>query len=88
MHVIVRYTKAERQKILADKGGKCAKCGRTYDLSLDHITPICRGGSVTEENIQILCWPCHQAKSSLDGSHKKFPSLTSFPKGTTLTKLL
>jgi 5-methylcytosine-specific restriction endonuclease McrA len=47
--------------------GKCACCKE--DLSkkkphLDHIMPIARGGSNTDENMQLLCSSCNQSKNA------------------------
>ena len=33
---------------------------------VDHITPLCRGGSNGPENIQLLCPPCNLAKGRSD----------------------
>ena len=43
---------------------KCAlKKGSTH---LDHIKPISRGGSNTDDNIQLLCQPCNNSKGAKD----------------------
>lgn len=52
--------KALRYKIL--HGARCAACGATEDLVIDHIVPIVRGGSCEESNLQALCAPCNRAK--------------------------
>lgn len=43
---------------------KCAKCGATENLSLDHIIPVCAGGDSSFENAQTLCQPCNIWKSN------------------------
>lgn len=49
-----------RAQVLA--AGKCAACGSTEDLQVDHIVPIVRGGSCELDNLQALCAPCNRAK--------------------------
>lgn len=44
-------------------GEACAQCGSTYNLTIDHIIPLIRGGTNDIRNLQILCRPCNSAKS-------------------------
>lgn len=51
--------------------GICAKCGAVPILGIhareyDHAIPIVLGGENRENNLQLLCRPCHQAKTKLD----------------------
>lgn len=51
--------------------GKCVHCTRFVDgLALtaeyDHIIPLILGGENRETNLQLLCEPCHAAKTRLD----------------------
>lgn len=72
-----RYAK-RRATALAILGGKCARCGATDDLEIDHIDPLTklfqigssRGGNCSEvvflaevAKCQILCGTCHDTKS-------------------------
>ena len=44
-------------------GNRCLCCGRNdVKLTLDHIKPICLGGSNTIDNAQPLCKPCNSRK--------------------------
>lgn len=49
-----------RAEVLAE--GKCAVCGSTDRLEIDHKTPIVRGGSCEIINLQALCNPCNRRK--------------------------
>lgn len=51
--------KVYHQKWLADR---CARCGATERLELDHIVPRFAGGKATKENVQTLCKPCNLHK--------------------------
>lgn len=42
---------------------KCAYCGSTSDLTLDHILARALGGDNSIANLQILCSPCNQKKA-------------------------
>jgi hypothetical protein len=43
-------------------------CGKYFPLALltvDHIVPISKGGPVFDlGNMQLLCWQCHQKKTT------------------------
>lgn len=52
-------------------GGKCVRCGSQEKLEYDHIIPLCKGGSNTARNIQLLCEKCNRSKG-------RFYSLRSF----------
>jgi hypothetical protein len=48
-------------------GVRCADCGRLYGLQWDHVNPVANHGPTSYENLQPLCWPCHQDKTRRDG---------------------
>ena len=59
-------------KIMKKQHGRCAnvlgRCPWTGEVpedmvELDHIQPVCEGGSDSEFNLQVLCACCHAAKS-------------------------
>ncbi len=54
---------AIRQRIGTRDRWTCQKCGKP-GRHCDHITP---GGPDTEDNLQILCQPCHMVKSRSEG---------------------
>lgn len=54
-------------RLLILQRGRCAACGnKLIRYHLDHIEPIKRGGSNTDENIQLLCPPCNYSKGAKD----------------------
>ncbi len=52
-----------RTKVFYRDGGKCKRCGAEEDLEFDHIIPVAKGGSNTENNIELLCKSCNRSKS-------------------------
>jgi uncharacterized membrane protein YebE (DUF533 family) len=52
-----------RQRVWQKYGGSCANCAATQYLEFDHIVPVARGGSNSEQNVQLLCRACNIAKS-------------------------
>lgn len=41
---------------------RCVHCGRRQFLSVDHIHPETRGGTLRLDNLQTLCKPCNSRK--------------------------
>jgi len=42
----------------------CQICRRSgVELVLDHVIPVCQGGSDLTDNLQALCVPCNQGKA-------------------------
>lgn len=46
--------------------GHYGKCGSTEEPHYDHVIPWSKGGSDTEDNLQILCGPCNRRKGAED----------------------
>lgn len=44
---------------------KCRYCKSTENLTIDHKTPLCKGGKDEKKNLQCLCRTCNTTKSSL-----------------------
>ena len=56
-----------RHQILVRDGYRCRECGKSNketSLEIDHIQPLSKGGSTTEENLWVLCRECNQAKKA------------------------
>jgi 5-methylcytosine-specific restriction endonuclease McrA len=64
---------ASRRSISASKvkkemvdicGPVCSLCKTETDqIELDHIVPLWNGGTNDPDNLQLLCYDCHKAKS-------------------------
>ncbi len=50
----------------AFSGRACAACKRTFGLERDHVEPIAANGRTSIDNVQDLCYPCHQEKTERD----------------------
>jgi hypothetical protein len=48
-----------KEKIKAQRGAQCEKCGSPGKLDLHHIKPRKSKGEDVEENLQLLCRTCH-----------------------------
>lgn len=67
-----RKSSKRRARIIAEKGGCCAWCQATRDLTIDHIKPLSQGGGWERENLRVLCRRCHRRRhneSAAGGSH-------------------
>ena len=53
------FTGLQRKEWIASS---CAWCDATEGLELDHIIPICAGGTNERRNAQTLCPPCNKWK--------------------------
>lgn len=43
---------------------RCRKCGSRYNLEIDNIIPISKGGKSTMDNLQTLCHNCNVEKGN------------------------
>lgn len=61
-------TRARRLGIYLRDGLACCYCGATVEdgaqLSLDHLTPHCEGGSNTNENLVTCCRRCNSSRGN------------------------
>ena len=63
-----------RETILARDGKKCLCCGdidHGYNLIIDHIVPIIKGGTSDLDNLQTLCRNCDAAKGEQIINYRK-----------------
>ena len=45
--------------------GPCAYCGAKGRLTVDHVVPLCDGGSYANTNVALVCSTCNQDKADL-----------------------
>ena len=61
------FDEPTRRAKYAEQDGKCAICGKPFDITemeADHIKPWSDGGKTTIENCQMLCRECNRKKSN------------------------
>jgi len=44
----------------------CRICGRKPSSQVDHIIPLCKGGTDSRDNLQGICFDCHEIKTAND----------------------
>lgn len=64
----------DRERIRARDCGLCQECKRqgrtTIGHPVDHIIPLCEGGSDDDSNKETLCVPCHDVKSAREAKRR------------------
>ena len=56
-----------RKRIRERDNYHCRMCRRPIDDGeVDHIKPLEQGGSNADDNLQLLCRPCHKRKTATD----------------------
>ncbi|NDD64945.1 MAG: HNH endonuclease, partial [Acidobacteria bacterium] len=61
------FNDEDRNAVKLRQDGKCAKCqDPIVKFEVDHITPLCQGGSNEPSNLQALCKPCHADKTQTE----------------------
>jgi hypothetical protein len=66
---IGKHSPAEIWQLYDKQGGGCAACSIAVSFKskhVDHIQPLCAGGSNDITNLQILCAPCNLSKGAKD----------------------
>lgn len=61
-----KLTPAQFSQKLVLQGGQCACCPARGPYEADHIIPLALGGTNEFFNWQLLCVPCHKAKTADD----------------------
>lgn len=64
----------DRERIRARDCGLCQECKRngktSIGVAVDHITPLWNKGSDDDSNKELLCQPCHDAKSAREAKDR------------------
>jgi hypothetical protein len=62
--------KALRERLWLAQNGECAYCRQYFinpeRLTIDHIIPKWMDGSNDEDNLQLICQACHDAKNRIE----------------------
>jgi 5-methylcytosine-specific restriction endonuclease McrA len=64
-----RTTKAQRAQCFKEKGKRCVTCGRKrvpspFQIEVDHIIPVSKGGTNAQSNLQPMCGQCNRKKGN------------------------
>jgi len=57
-----RATTEEMAEVFRRWGHKCDECGTEYNLTVDHIIPLAKGGDWDINNLRSLCVSCNSKK--------------------------
>ena len=58
------FSQADWRAVCERHRHRCAICGTTGNLTVDHIIPVAAGGTDALDNIQPLCSRCNATKGS------------------------
>lgn len=61
---------AEDVKFIRSVSNRCIYCGKKRPLTLDHKTPLTRGGVNRPRNIHLACRPCNDKKG--ERTHREY----------------
>ncbi len=57
-----RYGADEWADTMAAFGHRCGYCGSAGKMTVEHVTPVCKGGLTEPDNIIPACMPCNMKK--------------------------
>ena len=58
--------KHKKAKVFKRDGNACVYCGTTEHLTLDHATPLAKGGGNGLSNLVTACRPCNSEKNDMN----------------------
>ena len=53
-----------------ERDERCIYCGSDKNLTLDHLTPLARGGAHAQDNLAVACRSCNDSKGAK--THREF----------------
>ena len=62
------WPKGLKNRLMRRQSNTCSYCGTrrmARSMDIDHMTPVVRGGSNDESNLQVICKPCNQRKGMM-----------------------
>ena len=62
------WPKGLKSRLMRHQSNTCSYCGHrriARSMDIDHMTPVSRGGSNNESNLQVICRPCNQRKGMM-----------------------
>ena len=62
----IRARIVQRAKWLCESCGSIAMKGE-----VDHITPLAKGGTDEDDNLQLLCLACHEKKTRIENGYRE-----------------
>lgn len=60
-YITRKYSRTNRDGIIAAKENKCEICENKSNLCIHHIIPLSAGGKDIESNLLVCCLNCHRA---------------------------
>ena len=71
-------TQRTRLQVYVRDHFKCVYCGQVYDLTVDHVIPVSKGGLSDPMNLVTACAPCNRAKADTMPSRHPIASASVF----------
>lgn len=66
-HPRIQFSRSVRERVFSKYGGICQICGKpvcAWQISIDHIIPLSKGGTNDEGNLQLTHEFCNKAKGA------------------------
>ena len=64
----ISWRKGLKNELMSRQSNTCSYCGSrriARSMDIDHMTPVVRGGSNDDSNLQVICSPCNQRKGMM-----------------------
>ena len=70
-------SKRRRKRVFAQYRFQCLYCSSKENLTLEHLTPIVKGGTADMANLAVSCYDCNYKKGQM--THEEFCVAYSIP---------